>query len=94
MKYLALFGALLLLASPASADENYRSGVFEAEKYKMTFHPYPNTEHKYSVSVIESRSVKDEDGDIVSSAFDIDFETGEVDAFISAMGRGFSHLYR
>ncbi|KZR87233.1 hypothetical protein MITS9509_01084 [Synechococcus sp. MIT S9509] len=93
MKHLALFGALLLLASPALADEKYRSGVFVKEKYKMTFHPYRNTEYKYSVSVIKSTSVKDENGDIVPSTFDIDCETGEVDTFILAMGRGLSHAY-
>ena len=93
MKLLVLLGALLLLATPALAGENYRSGVFEGEKYKINFHPYRNTEHKYSVSVIESRSVKDDDGDIIPSTFDINCKTGEVDAFVLAMGRELSHAF-
>ena len=93
MKPPILLSALLLSASPALADGSYRSGVFEGEKYKMTFHPYRNTEHKYSVDVIESRSVKDEDGTVSPSSFDINCKTGEVDAFILAMGRGLSHAF-
>ena len=87
MKLLILLSALLLSASPALAGKTYRRGVFEGEKYKMTFHRYPNTNHKYDVSVTEPRSIKDEDGFIHPSSFDINCETGRVDSSVVSMGR-------
>jgi len=88
-----LLGALLLSALPALAGNTYRSGVFEGEKYKMTFHRYRNTNHKYDVSVTEPRSIKDEDGFIHPSSFDINCETGRVDAFVVSMGRERSNTF-
>lgn len=86
MKLPILLGALLLSASPALAGKTYGSGVFEGEKYKMTFHRYRNTNHKYDVSVTEPRSIKDEGGFIHPSSFDINCETGIVDKSVVSMG--------
>ena len=87
MKLPILLIVLLLSASPALAGKTYRSGVFEGEKYKMTFHRYRDTNHKYDVSVTEPRSIKDEDGFIHPSSFDINCETGRVDSSVVSMGR-------
>ena len=85
MKLPLLLSTLLLTASPVLANVIYQGGVFEGENYVMTFYRFRDTDHKYSVSVIETRSVMDENGNIVPSAFAFDCGKGVGDGFV-AMG--------
>jgi hypothetical protein len=87
MKLPLLIAVLLLSATPAPAfaSKNYKGGYFEGENYVMTFFRIHQTDHKYSVSVIEPRSFKNENGDIVPSSFSFDCQNGRADGFV-AMG--------
>ena len=85
MKYLPLLGALLLSAAPVVAEAPYAGGYFKGKGYVLTFSRFPETDHKYSVSVIESRSAKDKDGDIFPSSFAFECKNGKGEGFV-AMG--------
>ena len=67
------------------AGATYRDGVFKGEKTAVIYHRLSDTDHKYSVSVIEPMSVKDEDGVIVPSSFSFECEKGDAAGFV-AMG--------
>ena len=92
MKLPLLLTTLFLSASPALAEVTYRGGVFEGENYVMTFYRFRDTDHKYSVSVIEPRSFKNENGDIVPSSFAFDCGKGVGDGFV-AMGADRSQAF-
>ena len=85
MKLPLLLTTLLLTASPALSTENYRGGIFESENYVMTFYRISNSVQIYSVSVIQPRSVKNDDGVVVPSSFSFNCENGNADGFV-AMG--------
>ena len=85
MKFPLLLTTLLLAVSPALANETYKGGLFEGENYVMTFYRIRNSVHIYSVSVIETRSVKNDNGVVVPSSFSFNCENGNADGFV-AMG--------
>ena len=85
MKLPLLIAALLLSATPALANKTYKGGYFEGENYVMTFFRIHQTDHQYYVSVIDPRSFKNENGDIVPSSFSFDCQNGRADGFV-AMG--------
>ena len=82
MKIPILLGALLLSASPVIAGETLRRGAYEAEKYIFTYQTFRNEDHKYSVSVVEQRSIKNENGITYPSSFAFDCENGKADGFV------------
>ena len=86
MKLPILLSILILSASPAWTGTIHKGGVFNGENYAMTFWRIRNTDHKYTVSVVEARSVKDNHGFIVPSALTFDCENGKADGFV-AMGK-------
>ena len=92
MKLPLLLTTLLLSVSPAFANEQYRGGYFEGENYIMTFYRIRNTCHIYSVSVIEPRSVKNENGVVVPSSFSFNCQNGKADGFV-AMGADRSQAF-
>ena len=84
MKRPFLLTTLLLTASPAFANKAYTGGVFLNDVYVMTYNLLDNSDSRYSVSVVEARSVK-RNGYAVPSSFSFDCRSSEGSAYV-AMG--------
>ena len=86
MKRLLLITALALSTTPAHGQTRYNGGIFTSKSYTMTFHRIPGAKHKYAVSVVESRSPKDDNGFIVPSSLGVDCKKGKAKGYV-AMGK-------
>ena len=84
MKLPLLLTTLLLSASPALANKAYIGGVFLNDDYVMTYNLLDNSDSRYSVSVVEARSVR-RNRYTVPSSFSFDCRSSEGSAYL-AMG--------
>ena len=86
MKLPLLITALALSMTAAHGQTRYNGGIFTSKDYTMTFHRVPGAKHKYAVSIVESRSPKDENGFIVPSSLGVDCKKGKAKGYV-AMGK-------
>jgi len=93
MKLPLLITALALSMTAAHGQTRYNGGIFTSKDYTMTFHRVPGAKHKYAVSIVESRSPKDEDGFIVPSSLGVDCKKEKAKGY-EAMGKRIWSLTR